>query len=453
MAKDEDTRYMMRRSLQLLLSDIRTSEAREFGIDFLPVGTESYICEAPFRFKILIILINLWTALRALHEYILPNLEIPFAWSITRTLVDGEQIEGAIDWFETITRWSSGHKHYVIKHRSKQESSAQAKYIAFVLSEVLMHSELIVDKMLSMLQNNSSPTLESMLSQTQQMTESVKHALESKFHLHCTGINSDLMRARTYLTQIITDADKEPYRIFQPYINAVRPKPGAGSFIMDTVKALVDWRNQYLSCNIWLSDKVGFCFKQKSDQAQLYELWCFNEFARSAASCGVGEIVQRSFICRYREQPEFQFGNEHYAYFDFRMSRYKNTSINNIMGPGKGSIRPALPGVHVEWFIENLSDYRMSVIMDTKYSKWNSREALKVLGYMANYGISRGAIVFRFPFNASKIGGQAVVPGLLLIRCPDVQPKHLWIMNLVPSLAYEQHNSRVLEHFIKEGLP
>jgi hypothetical protein len=198
-------------------------------------------------------------------------------------------------------------------------------------------------------------------------------------------------------------------------------------------------------CAVWLSDRTGFRLQQESDIEHIYEMWCFMELCIAARRCGLGETIQRTFIARDRTRPEFILGSGNYVYYDYRAARFRRPSPKVHQFLEREFFRPALPGAFVEWFILDPDDYRNSIVIDTKYSKWNSREALKVLGYLTNYGVRRGVVIFSDKFNPAAVGGSQITEGLSRLDCPGDPPPQLWVVSLVPAKEEEARNFAILD--------
>ena len=76
------------------------------------------------------------------------------------------------------------------------------------------------------------------------------------------------------------------------------------------------------------------------------------------------------------------------------------------------------------------SSYDDSLVLDTKYGRWRSGEVLKVLGYMTDYGVCNGAVVFRYNFMPVRVGGTLVCSGLVRFDFPGTRRNRLWALSL-----------------------
>ena len=82
----------------------------------------------------------------------------------------------------------------------------------------------------------------------------------------------------------------------------------------------------------------------------------------------------------------------------------------------------------------------------------NNGLALKVLGYMHNFGVRNGAIVFAGDLDALARRAQPVEDGLFRLSCPSEAPATLWVLRLVPAASAEEANGRVLGRFLRDAL-
>jgi hypothetical protein len=444
-----DCRYMMRRSLQLLLTDIRSQHIGPVEIDFFPIGITQNNYPEPIRFKAQILLMNLWAALRSLNEHILSLIGVPYVWTVTREIRDSSIIDGIIDWSETLKDWGRGGSKCVLITRKQIESANHKEYVIFVLSEIIIHIEVITNYLMGTLKCGSSSILKTMVDQICYIKDEVQCCLEKVYLSYDSlKIRTLLERARQCLNEIINDSDHAHKPILLKYSEIIRPELPTGSFITDAVKALRNWRDQYLLCNIWLAEKAGLRLQQRGNQAHLYEIWCFMEFAITARLLGIGDIIQHSYIKSSRSTPEMKLADTHYVFYDYRNSRFKQVEVSTVFR-GYEWNASALPNVFVEWFIRNIDNYEESIIIDSKYSRWKSGEILKVLGYMLNYGVRNGAIIFRHNYSSELVGISEIMPGLISIDCPGRDKKRLWILNLIPSPNNELINQQILKKFIE----
>lgn len=447
--------YMMIRSLQLLLSDIRPKQSKfKNSINFGSIG--GLPCQHnkphPIHFQDFLFLINCRATLRSLNDYILPSAALPY--ELVYEIIEHpntDSITGQIDWHETFKNMYKGIDKTAIRVRKQQISQEQAKLVTYLLNEFIIHARTISKHINENTINADSEYIQSTIIEIDQVINRVELLVNNMFAQYKYTNDMQNYEIENCLKNILLTYDYNYKPIFEEYKKMFRPKLSRRNFTTDFVKNLINLREQYLTCNIWLTEKLGFKFDQNLDKAHLYEFWCFNEFALVAQKIGFANTVQNSFISKNRKGPEFQLNSSYWAFFDYRSSRFNDVKAKQIFPPQIFNYIAALKSVYVEWFIKNVKNYEKSMIIDTKYGRWNSRELLKVLGYMTNYAVEKGVIIFRYNFPKGENVGRKITDGLILIETPSPCQKTLWVMNLVPSIKYEEKNRQILEIFIKHA--
>jgi hypothetical protein len=162
---------------------------------------------------------------------------------------------------------------------------------------------------------------------------------------------------------------------------------------------------------------------------------------------GRGDLVQRSFISTTRRVADFKLGQSRYVYYDARASGFRDAA--SMMNARNEEC--LLRNAHVEWFIEDREDYRNSLLFDTKYSGWSSREALKSMGYLVNYGVRKGAVIFNGPIDQDRLLWRVLVEGLLEAKLPALDGR-FWMLSLYPNQRSAGHNDKVLKAFVEAAL-
>ena len=443
------TDYMARRALAILVANSLERRAGE-PIAFAPVHRKK-IDSVRLLMRPVAHLTNVWLGLRALRHRVLHLLS-----DSSETLVDRpaerhdhpEPRFNRIDWQQTLARRSSGNSGVVARSVVRCADEPTASYVVEVLREIVIHAERVVH-CLKREEPHLPGAVVAMLQDVRKWAEETQAVCSSGW-LKVSQFDEPAARR----IAAAFDSDLEIH-VSQPLFSHYfaggetpmthRPQPFLST---DLCRRLHAWREQYFSGDAWISPKPGFQTQSGRDDA-LYEIWCFSELLHAARNLGEGEISQNSFLRRQAGAlPEFSLGEGRYAYFDFRNGRFRAVAPAAIASHG-----PALPRAHVEWFLRHGSDYRQSVVIDTKYyltHSWDSGEALKVLGYMMNFGVSNGAIVF--PVHPPAIRGAESERGLIRLTCPDAMGSTLWVLTLVPDPAAEEENDSVLRRFLKSTI-
>jgi hypothetical protein len=444
-----DPGYMMQRSLMLLLSDVRVRENEEHAvaIDFLPEFKREQPLEGASLLP-LVLLVNLWSSTSGLCRRVLPRLSLPLAWTLGGTRIEHDFSGGPVDWGETFRRWAVGEQGYVVRNRRREVEQRHAEYVTFLLGEVLVHVRVITEAIRKVLGPKARGPLNNIMQEVDERAARIRTILSQDFAPFYRADDHRMRNPERALRELL--ATPETTGALRNYARQISLPPLAGSFITDAVESLTNWRSQYMACSVWLSDRTGFKLQQEQDIEHLYEMWCFMELSVAARRCGLGDTIQRTFIAKDRVRPEFLLGSGHYVYYDYRAAKFCRPSPKAHQLLERDFFRPALPGAYVEWFILDPNDYRQSVVIDSKYSGWNNREALKVLGYLMSFGVRRGVIIFADKFNPATIGGRQIVEGLSRLDCPGDSSAQLWVTSLVPVKEEEFRNSKVLDCLVDE---
>ena len=439
------TDYMARRALAILVANSLEPRAGE-PVAFAPVPRKG-IDSVRLLMRPVAHLTNVWLGLRALRHRVLHLLSDSPETLVERPAERPDHAEprlSRIDWQQTLARRSSGNPGVVARAMVRCADEPSASYVVEVLREIVIHAERVAHRLrrekphlpgavLAMLQD-----VEKWAEETEAVCSSawlkVSQFDESAAERIAAAFNNDLdVHISQPLFSRYFTAGKPPARRPQPFLST------------DMCRRLHSWREQYFSGEAWISPKPGFQTQSGRDDA-LYEIWCFSELLHAARNLGEEGISQNNFLRRRAGAvPEFSLGEGRYAYFDFRNGRFKAVAPMAIASQG-----PALPRAHVEWFLRHGSDYRQSVVIDTKYyltRSWDSGEALKVLGYMMNFGVANGAIVF--PVHPPAIRGAESESGLIRLTCPDAMGSTLWVLTLVPNPAAEKANESVIRRFLE----
>ncbi len=441
--------YMARRALAILVASSLERRAGE-PVSFAPVPRKG-IDSVRLLMRPVAHLTNVWLGLRDLRRRVLHLLS-----DSPETLADRptEQHDHAgprfnrIDWQQTLARRSSGNPGVVARALVRCADEPSAAYVVDVLREIVIHAERVAHHL-----EREEPHLPgavlAMLQDVEKWAEETQAACSSAWLKMSQFDESAAERIAAAFDNDLDVHVSQP--LFSQYCTAGktpmarRPQPFLST---DLCRRLHSWRDQYFSGEAWISPKPGFQTQSGRDDA-LYEIWCFSELLNAARNIGEGGISQNSFLRRRAgAAPEFSLGEGRYAYFDFRNGRFKAVAPTTIASQGS-----ALPRAHVEWFLRHGSDYRQSVVIDTKYyltHSWDSGEALKVLGYMMNFGVANGAIVF--PVYPPAIRGVESESGLIRLTCPDAMGSTLWVLTLVPEPAAERANESVIRRFLKSTI-
>ena len=455
----EDTQkaeYMARRALGLLLTRPRLSDVG-YNIAFEPRSGKA---QTPYQrptFRPLLHLLSSWLALRGLFDGVIPFLEDRYNWVRVPSTQDEAppSPRGKIDWPATIDRFASGQPGTVLQARERVREKESSLYFALVLSEAAVHTRELLVRFQSPRMQIAEP-LTGMLDDARSWLRKLEELLRSDRFEKFTPPQAVLHQIRElYAAELNGVHEGEMFRAYRRRSrNIVDPGATRQFALNETTQRLSSWRDQYLSGEVWLSEKAGMDLVVGRLDG-LYELWCFAEVLSQLREIGMRRISQNSFL---RRGSSFELGPDYYAYYDFGSHSFKNVSSQRLFPhrttPSPALPEAALPKARVEWLLRDVDDFRNSVLIDTKYySKgFNSGEALKVLGYMQNFGVRHGAVIFEGSLRALARTAEPVAEDIFRLPCPGESRSTLWVLRLVPDPRVEPRNSSVLKRFLTEVL-
>ena len=454
-----EAEYMARRALGLLLTRTSSSPEGDISVSFQPragqpegdVGVDLSRCP---RLRWVLYLLSSWLSLRGLLSGVVPFLEDRYTWVETEPGSESEATPGAhkIDWPATMARLASGAGGAVLRSRKRVREETSSRYIALVLAEIAIHARVLLARFEAMVPALGGP-LAGMLEDLGEWSSRIEALLESERFRSFRPRGSIRGQIRELYTASLDGEGQDPlygyYREQSERLIWGRPRQCAVNQVTGRIHA---WREQYLAGQVWLADKAGLDLSVGRLDG-LYELWCFAEMAVCLQELGIERVVQSSFLRRGSYEAIFELGSSCYAYYDFGAHAFKNVS-SDLLFRGARSSAPVLPGARVEWLIRDSADFRNSLILDTKYhGKWDSGEALKVLGYMQNFGVRQGAIVFPCDLHALRARCEPLRDGLFRLPCPAGDGAIFWVLQMVPDAAFQAANTAIMRRFVAEALP
>ncbi len=448
---------MARRALGLLITRPGLSATAGFEISFEPrAGKDKDLHRRP-TLRLVLHLLNSWLALRGLFNGVVPFLDSDqTTWAETDPAAEAvgsaaeEPCDNRIDWPATLPQLAAG-GGVVLRSRRRVRDEASSLYLALVLTEVAVHGEELLAKLRGQRPKLSEP-LVGMLDDVQGWLAGIADLIAGE-RLRPYQAPAEVRKQLRELFSIELDGDGAA-PLFETYRIQSEPLVGSGPrqfAINEVTRRLRAWRDQYLAGQVWLCDVAGLDLPVGRPDG-LYELWCFAELLAMARELGIQRVVQNSFLRRDPGGPTFDLGPGFYAFYDFGEHAFRTVSAERLFPEPRG-VAPILPGAHIEWFIRDAADFRNSLVLDTKYySQWDSGQALKVLGYMQNFGVRQGAIVFPCELRALERRVTPLEPGLFRMGCPADPRAAFWVLRLEPNAAAEERNRAVLKHFVIETL-
>lgn len=445
-----ELRYMLGKTLALLLADRHRGTSEPLTVEFTPVTGAS--CGHGGRRPLLpsvLHLINLWLATKSFVTDVLPFLSQLYIFG---DATEADAASGAVDWNATLHLWASIGRddNRVVRKRKKQALAVvENRFIEKILVEIIQHCLAIEDHFGQITLGKGDP-LQQMLSEI--ISRRVKIE-QRRMALFGDGDRDGCLEV-IELAKLLRRELERPEPTFRDFFliycenaNKCLREPPMRNLKLLPLTRVIQWRAQYLSGDIWLGEEAEFTVTSTRGPANIFELWCFVELVTCAERLGLFSVVQNSFLTRADRGAEFKFSEGKLAYFDFDARRFREARADHLVAVDH---RSALPRAHVEWFIRDPTEFSRSVVIDAKYRGWDSGQALKVLGYMKNFGTLKGAVIFAESIASTEAHSNN--DGVLRFDCPGNDSGSLWALSMIPKVSNESDNNLAMTRFISEAI-
>jgi hypothetical protein len=442
--------YMVRRTISLILADTRGAPSIGEPGSFAPVyGREMGVQSRPF-FRPVLHLLNVWLAMRGLTSSILPFLGGVYDDVEVFRGSDGNQEAGRVDWHETFGRWAAGGNGLVWREYARVERRADLEFAGGFVDELLLHGREL-SRIFGESRGAANATLGRMLSDIERWTAALcafqeRHSI-GRYRLSAEVTN----KIRNEFVSDVLGGGNQMLREYREGAGGCIRDPRMGVTATVAVSRMYELRKQYLSADVWvIPGMAGLEVSASGTPASLYEVWCFMECINSLVANDSIEVTQRCFLKRRQTEPTFELGRSHFAYFDYWGRAFSSVADSLVFSAaGRGAL---IPRVHVEWFIRSRNEFEDSVVIDTKHRSWDSGEALKVLGYMMSFGVSRGAVIFSGDIGALASSNRCRLPGLYFFERGGQRGARLWVLQMCPAAEVENQNAAAMTQFVREAL-
>lgn len=435
--------YMIRRSLMLLLGMKTKETGKETAIAFLPeIRTERSLEYQGIAFAEILAAFNIWASAKWLVETILPWLEIPYDYrNILKYVLPDLNIQGHIDWNATLDARSDGKQGFMIRHKIKGESQPKSDYIAFVLLEIMSHWNVIKERLTTHHGNFvSTEQFKNLEADIQDYFIEIESFLSRKLPSAFTRVSDKVEVARCLYEKSIASYSRQFLLEYAACAPCELP-PNAG-VISEVLRALVDWRTEYLSGKIWLSDNFGFHYIQNGSLKTVYTMWCFAELSLALVRNKAAEHLEHNLIVRQDVKGSDSIPVQgSFVYFNPE-TRYFHSAPGN---PRFRTGEQLLPSLFPEWLIRDPYKSSDSIVIGASYEKISAATMLELLGHSRNCGI-RNTVAFS-PAPSEFTAGSRDVDGIYSIG-PNTSGESLYIVMLQPGHEVEEKNRKILDWLV-----
>lgn len=434
---------MLRRSLAICLTDLKSPlpvpQSIDFSIDLLGKDTLSVI------YQPLLLIINAMrmhnSFIHNVLNFIITEARKPFKNS------QNSQRTGPVNWGKTFQNYRKGDRTIIIIEKSISLMSEEDKKLtALVVIEFKKHCEilLLLIKKFKLPQTSftskAMKVLADIINKINLFSNYDSGYIENKLPLDWAD-NELSYPIKTFKEKILNvfEGYNNEVDFFDTYI--IQTKHAFNKLLphIKLCNSIFIWRKNYISLSTGLGAGSHLIFMQTRKIANLFEIWCFMEMAYTLLQCDQSELVQKSLLKRGNKQPLFSLNRQTEVYYNFygdQICIYENSKI--------------LRNSHIEWFFRNKQDYSKSIILDTKYKKWASEDNLKVLGYMNDFGVNRGIVIFSHTIPLERYKTKNNENGLIVCNFGRNNEKLFCALTLTPEDHAIEANSKTLKGLISE---
>jgi len=433
---NDDRIFMLKEVISFLISDTRKRN-NLYEYDILNIFPE-YAASAPSKpllFKPVLLLLNLYSMLKRIDIYVLHEIDIPTTVrEVITTVPNNDSACGRIDWRSTIMHRFKGNDGIVVKTRIKEIDSKQLIMTSMVFGELFLHAEILVKYFNREIKLNSH--IKFVADEILNLVDKVKSVTH---HITIqTDKKPEIIKFKNSVRKSLLLELKTPSLDLSGYFNDVIININSNITISSTTVLLLRLRSQYLDCIQELTCGSGIPVATNISTPNLYEIWAF----RSLLNCLTADrenVIQNCFMSSTAMGPLLKIKGSYLVYYDNRQHTFIKKSQSMVLQAA------VISGSFVEWFIKNPINYSDSFIIDTKYKCWNSGDILKVMGYLVNFGIKNGVVIFRDKLNTNSIQGVKIDEGLFCCKSNLPFQSNLYIMSLLPTEDAAEENTKRLK--------
>jgi len=444
---DKEKDYMMLKSFSLLLNDNR-KKRKDYESSFLFAISNSKFSKSPAIIdKETSIFLNISTTIDILIEKLIPQYRKPYVY-----IKENEELEFSklkensnINWEKTLEKWSKDietkNEIYVCSTLKESPDKLAINVIAKIISEVILHAEILLEELRSNNLEIHSPTYNDLIKQIEKKITTLKLFIDRKLKQFLNfdkKVEFEQNVNNLFKNVLHQNSGHWGITLFDNYRRKINiTYDGKSQFASMIVKV----RNQYLDCKVWIYEEIKLLLKQYHDMNKLFEFFCFIEVIDGFKREDYWNVIPNIFLSTHSRKPLTKIGHNHLIFYDYREKKFQKGSIQT-------QLSSAISNIFVEWIIVNNKCLTKSILIDTKFRKWDSRETLKVIGYLSCYGINYGVIIFKEkPSHDIDFGDKL---GDNIVRVNMKNNQHLYILFIKPSRDCEDDNKITINLLIND---
>lgn len=435
--KDKDIDFMLRRTLSICLTDPNKASVSGHGLTFSAARLDEVNVALTF-YKPLLMLINALRMISSFRATVVRFVRL----AMNHRVELASRTSKNIDWARTLENIQTGQKQTVFREAEVPWSDADDCVATLIFYEFREHCRFLLAAFEKQKLLPDSPFLKRALQLLKEFLKDTDALLVAAKDIHCLRLpwaEQVLAEPISLLKdRLVQLSDLERHGCFDIYRDQTKSLFSNLYRRVRACKGIARWREEYLSFTTGLSIGGNLHHVQTRDAAHLYEIWCFAEVANTLIQLGYENVVQCSILRSPCGGHVFKLPNDCDAYFNYYGKR----------SPPRSKI---FAKTHVEWFIMNNTFPRQSLIIDTKYYRdWSPEEALKVLGYMNDFDVDRGAVIFR----------SEIPPGQFPLDKPDKRfvtrrfgasnERLFCVATLLPEESALRDNTGTLDLFVRQ---
>jgi hypothetical protein len=441
MQEEEDIEFMLRRTLGICLTDPKKGLSGGRSLGFAATSLANTTAARVF-YRPLLSMVNILRMITSFRLSVLGFVQFTIDHADKRE-ESGFETGKEIDWECTAERLRQGKTEMVFCSGPDPWSTSDGRLAALTLHEFRSHCRLLLDVLSTKALLPKGQFLTQSAALLTDFLREVDDIWERASAISClplawaqTAVAGPMRELESALSDF---AGIDRHNCFDIYRKETEELFGE---LSEGVRVCVDiarWRRQYLSFDSGLGAGDKMQYLQARDAAHLYEIWCFAEMANALVELGHQDVLQYSILRSGAQGPTFMLTDRCDAYYNFFGNRISVAKRSKIFAR-----------THVEWFVMNRRSDRDSLVIDTKYREWSSTETLKVLGYMNDFDVNRGAVIYREEIPPGEFASGTSDGRFVVERFGPSLEKLLCVATLKPEEVETESNTAVLQRFIAE---